>query len=332
MNSTIQSRRVPRWAGGKHGRKQPANPPTSQSGAQAAGQPANPPEFTWWEGGALGTLDTPDGRVAYRFWDEARHAPKTLIGIHGFGGNSDNFIALGEALKPHIAVYAIELHGNGLSGQPGDVNDRAVHFRNLDALLAWVQARHPNAQRYVAGYSLGVAYAALWAAQADRSADFSGLILFAPPYRNILTPPPHMRAVFNLWTRLMPTFRLKMNVLPDEGTYSRYAFAMRDRHFIRRRTLRSLKVSMDIVTESKSALPYVTLPTLIVHGDADPIARPGGARIAHYRLGATDKTLHWVPGAQHDLYDVLSGFKCSDVNDAQRALVIEPVCKWLESH
>jgi len=324
MNSTIRLRRS--------GRKPSAPPRGEQARAEAAGQPVRQSEFTWWEGGTLGALDTPDGRVAYRSWDAARHAPKTLIGIHGFGGNSDNFIALGEALKPDIAVYAIELHGNGLSGQPGDVADRAVHFRNLDALFALLQVRHPEARHYVAGYSLGVAYAALWTARADRSADFSGLLLFAPPYRNVLTPPPHVRAVFNVWTRFMPGFRLKMDVLPDEGTYSRYAFAMRDRHFIRRRTLRSLKVSMDIVTESQHALPHIRLPALIVHGDADPIARPGGAQIAHDHLGSTDKTLHWIPGAKHDLYDVLSGFKGSDVSDAQRALVIDPVRTWLASH
>src|SRR3990172_4402486 len=123
-----------------------------------------------------------------------------------------------------------------------------------------------------------------------------------------------------------------MEVGAEDGVDPRYLFAMRSNGYIRWRTLRSLKVSADAVAEGKRALSQVTIPTLIVHGDADSIADPAGARIAYYRLGAADKTLHWVPGAQHDLYDVLSGLKSSTVTDEQRALVIRPVRDWLEAH
>jgi alpha-beta hydrolase superfamily lysophospholipase len=308
------------------------------------------PEFTWWTGGMIDSLDTPDGRLAYRYWKEAQRAPKTLIGIHGFGGQNDNYIGLGEALKPDVAVYAIDLAGNGESGTRGDVESRAVHLRNLETLSALVRARHPNAKHFVAGYSLGAAYAALWAAQSraaesrvaqgwaaqDSAAqghqDFSGLILFAPPYRNVLTPPPAMRRIFNLWAAIMPTFRLRMDLRSDDSIDPRYVFAAQGERFIRRRTLRLLRVSMEVVAASKAALPDVKIPTLIVHGDADPVAHPGSARIAYYRIGASDKTLHWVRDAQHDLYDVLSGIKSSAVSDAQRALVVGPVRAWLETH
>ena len=268
--------------------------------------------------------------MAYRYWDEARQAAKTLIGIHGFGGNRDNYIALGEALKSDTAVYAIDLHGNGQSGQPGDTPDRALHFRDLEALLTLVRSRHPGARHYLAGYSLGAAYAALWTAR--RPNVFSGLILFAAPFSNVLTPPPKMRAVFSVWARLMPTFRLGLRVPTEDGIDPRYVFAAQQSDFISKRTLRSLKVSMDVVPDSRKALPHVTLPTLILHGDADPVAQPAGARLAYDGLGAEDKTLHWIPGAQHDLYDVVSGFKSSAVTDEQRALVIRPVRDWLERH
>ncbi len=288
------------------------------------------PEYTWWTGGEVAHLDTTDGRVAYRFWDEARRATKTLIGIHGFGGNSDNYIALGEALKPDVAVYAIDLAGNGQSGTPGDVRDRAVHLGNLDALFALIRSRHPDARHFVAGYSLGAAYAPLWVTYNGH--DFGGMILFAAPFSNVLSPPPRLRPVFNALATVAPTFRLRMEVRDEDAVDPRYVFAARSEGYIRKRTLRSLRVASDVVIEGRRALEHVMIPTLIVHGDADTVARPGGARIAHYRLGSTDKTLHWIPGAKHDLFDVLSGIKSDAVSDEQRALVIHRVRDWLAAH
>ncbi len=288
------------------------------------------PEYTWWTGGRVEYLDTSDGRVAYRRWEESHRAPKTLLGIHGLGGNNDNFIALGEALKPGVAVYAIDLAGNGESGTPGDVAGCDVHLRNLDALSTLIRVRHPDAKHYVAGYSLGAAYAPVWVARNGRA--FSGMILFAPPYRSPLRLPAHWRVIFDVLTTIMPRRRVAIEARSSQEVDPRYHFTMSGDGFIPTRTLRSLKVSVDMVAAGERALPGVAIPTLILHGDADRVARPEGARITYDRLGATDKTLHWMPSAQHDLYDVLSGAKSSAVSDEQRALVIRAVREWLQQH
>jgi len=288
------------------------------------------PEYTWWTGGRVEYLDTSDGRVAYRYWEESRRAPKTLLGIHGLGGNNDNFIALGEAFKPGVAVYAIDLTGNGDSGAPGDVAGRDVHLRNLDALSTLIRARHPDAKHYVAGYSLGAAYAPVWVVRNGRA--FSGMILFAPPYRSPLRLPAHWRILFGALATIMPRRPVAIGNRSAGIVDARYRFTMSGERFVQKRTLRSLQVSADVVIAGERALRDVQVPTLIVHGGADAVARPEGARVAYHRLGAGDKTLHWVAGAQHDLYDVLSGIKRSDVSDEQRALVIRAVREWLEAH
>jgi alpha-beta hydrolase superfamily lysophospholipase len=288
------------------------------------------PDYTWWSGGQVAHLDTPDGRLAYRYWEESKDATRTLIGIHGLGGNNDNYIALGEALKPGVAVYAIDLAGNGESGTAGDVAGREVHVRNLEALSALIRARHPSARHYLAGYSLGAAYASVWAA--NHANTHSGLILFASPFRSVIRPPKHLELIFRVLAAIAPRRRISVKFRSETGVDPRYVFEMSSRRFIRTRTLRSLKVALDTLPAGERALPQITIPTLIVHGDADRVALPEGARLAHQRLGATDKTLRWIPGAQHDLHDVLSGIKRSDVSDAQRAPVIEIVREWLANH
>jgi alpha-beta hydrolase superfamily lysophospholipase len=288
------------------------------------------PEFTRWAGGQVGYLDTSDGRLAYRYWDEAGSAARTLLGIHGIGGNNDNYIALGEALKPDVAVYAIDLAGSGESGTPGDVASRDAHLRNLDTLAALIRARHPGARHYLAGFSLGVAYASVWLARNGNTCD--GLILFAPPFRNIFKLPPHIEVAFRVLSRLAPSRRIRVARRSGDKVDARYRFEMDNDKFIRERTLRMLKVSADVVPAGERALSRVTIPTLIIHGDADTVAFPEGARLTYQRLGAADKTLHWIPGAKHDLYDVMSGIRSDEVKDEQRVLVIQKVREWLEEH
>jgi alpha-beta hydrolase superfamily lysophospholipase len=297
------------------------------------------PEYTWWSGGQVECLDTHDGRVAYRFWPEARDAKKTLLGIHGLGGNSDNYVALGEALKPDVAVYAIDLTGNGESGTRGDVESREVHMRNLDTLANLIQARHPGAAHFVAGYSLGAAYAPAWVARNGQAPDrinrgqaVSGMILFAPPFRTVFDIPRVLDIAFRALSALIPRYRVPTGIRAEDGLDPRYEFEMESDKFIRARTLRSLKVSADMVPLGERALPDIAIPTLIVHGDADNVAFPESAALAYERLGAADKTLVWVSGAKHDLYDVLSGVKSSEVSDDERAQVVAAVRGWLDRH
>ncbi len=287
-------------------------------------------EYTWWTGGQVVYLDTSDGRLAYRYWEESRDAEKTLLGIHGIGGNNDNYIALGEALKPDVAVYAIDLAGNGESGTPGDVSDRDVHFRNLDALSALIRSRHPDARHFVAGFSLGAAYAPAWLARDGR--EVSGLVLLAPPFRNVFKLPLPVDIAFQALSRIAPMRRIRVGARSEDGIDPRYYFEMQSAKFIRARTLRSLRVSAEMVPLGERALSDVLMPTLIVHGDADVVARPDGAHIAYDRLGASDKTLRWISGANHDLYDVVSGVKSSEVSDEQRRQVIDAVRGWLDRH
>lgn len=286
--------------------------------------------FRDWQGGEVEFIDTANGRVAYRHWPKAQDASRILIGIHGIGGNSDNYIAIGEALKPDVAVYAIDLAGNGQSGTAGDVQSTDVHFRNLDALWALVQKRHAQARHYVAGYSLGAAYAPAWITR--RRIATAGLLLFAPPFHSALMLSQPWSTIFALTVKLMPMRKIYMG--PRRNGYSdpRFLHGVNSDRFISHRTLRSLKVSLDIVAIGQRALCDICTPTLIVHGDEDVIARPEGAQIAFDALAGDDKTLHWVCGADHYLYDVLHGIKDSKITDAQRGLVIQPVHDWLERH
>ncbi len=63
----------------------------------------------------------------------------------------------------------------------------------------------------------------------------------------------------------------------------------------------------------------ITLPTLVFHGTADPIADVNGSRQLFARLGSEDKHLKLYEGCYHEPH-----------NDLDRQEVLADVVDWLE--
>ena len=64
----------------------------------------------------------------------------------------------------------------------------------------------------------------------------------------------------------------------------------------------------------------ITLPVLILHGDADKVTRPGGSQQFYDNAGSRDKTLKLYPGHAHDL-----------LNDVDKDLVLGDITRWIEA-
>jgi acylglycerol lipase len=69
------------------------------------------------------------------------------------------------------------------------------------------------------------------------------------------------------------------------------------------------------------AAASVTLPVLLVHGGADPIADPSGSRDIHDALASTDKTLNVYDGLYHEVF-----------NEPERDEVLGDVIAWMDAH
>ena len=118
---------------------------------------------------AVGNLD-----IAYLRNQEVS-AGDTIVMIHGFGANKDNWTRLAGHLTDDFNVYAIDLPGHGDSSKPLDIGyrleDQAGYVaRILDALSV--------DEAHVMGNSMGGAIAALYAAnQPDK---VKSVVLFSP--------------------------------------------------------------------------------------------------------------------------------------------------------
>ena len=74
------------------------------------------------------------------------------------------------------------------------------------------------------------------------------------------------------------------------------------------------------MSEVEQGRGTITLPILMMHGDADAMAACEGSRIFHAGVGSTDKSLKLYPGLYHEIF-----------NEPERLAVLGDVAEWLEA-
>ncbi len=141
--------------------------------ARTAGPP--PPEPRHYE--------ARDGaELAYRFYPPVADKTGTIaVLIHGSAGNSLAMDRLGRGLsRAGVAVYAPDMRGHGLSGEPGHIDSVETLEKDLVDLVAIVvRERHPDAPLVLVGHSSGGGFALRMAAR-DVGRLFDRFVLLAP--------------------------------------------------------------------------------------------------------------------------------------------------------
>lgn len=85
----------------------------------------------------------------------------TVVLIHGFGANKDNWTRLAKELKGEFNIYAFDLPGHGDSSKPLDIGYR---FEDQVRYLNRIFAELDITRAHIMGNSMGGAIAALYAA------------------------------------------------------------------------------------------------------------------------------------------------------------------------
>jgi pimeloyl-ACP methyl ester carboxylesterase len=85
----------------------------------------------------------------------------TIVMIHGFGANKDNWTRLASELSDDFNVYAIDLPGHGESSKPLDIG---YHFDEQTRRLSRILAELDLGRFHMMGNSMGGAITALYAA------------------------------------------------------------------------------------------------------------------------------------------------------------------------
>jgi alpha-beta hydrolase superfamily lysophospholipase len=220
-----------------------------------------------------------------------------------------------------LATYAIDFRGHGRSGgRAGQVERISLLVDDLDRLVRLAAERHSGVPMFLLAHSLGAMVALEYVVSGDR--DLAGLVLSGTGIDVSGIPKPQAM-VARLLSAAMPNLRLMKfasdGVSRDPAVVRAYdedPLVFRGRVPVR--TAAEILVSADRVTPR---LGSVQLPLLVLHGGADVIATPAGARMVYERARSVDKTLNVYDGLYHEIF-----------NEREQEKVIEDVVKWIETH
>jgi alpha-beta hydrolase superfamily lysophospholipase len=65
----------------------------------------------------------------------------------------------------------------------------------------------------------------------------------------------------------------------------------------------------------------ISLPLLLMHGEADQLTSPAGSTALYAAISSTDKALKTYPGLYHEIF-----------NEPEQKAVLEDMSNWLEAH
>lgn len=172
---------------------------------------------------------------------------------------------------------------------------RVVEAPPVERWMDSVAALHALAERepsFVLGVSLGAVLAL------DAAPPLRGLITVGAPLGQTGTP-AWLMPVGRALARLVPEWRMpslldRSNITRDEALRGAYASELDLRI-----TPATLRHFLDAVARAHAGAARMRTPLLMLHGEADTIARPETAFFENY--GAPDKTRRVVPGARHNL-------------------------------
>ena len=210
-------------------------------------------------------FDDARGAIHYRHW--AVDAPRaSVIFLHGFGENTDLYDRYGVALNnADIDLWAVDQLGHGQSpggrGQIGTLEDSSALAEELTKLA---EQTSPGVPLVAQGHSYG-AVVTLFRLLANPDRYRAGIISGAP-----LVPIPELvdlNTAMNLNAAGLSTDPFYLDLIANDPLA------------ITNADTRNLTRELDRGWDRFGAeLPALTVPTLAVHGEIDPIADPGAVR------------------------------------------------------
>ena len=245
-----------------------------------------------------------------------------LLLVHGAGEHSGRYLHVAEFfVEQGLAVLALDHRGHGHSdGKPGHIDVFDDYLVDLAVFHNEVERRFPGVPIFLLGHSLGGLIACNYLLQQqDR---FVGCILSGALIKSDLQPGWVQMGVIQLLALLAP--RLGVMQLDASGV-SRDAEEVKK--YVEDPLVLHGKASARMVRELfagmgalQAGAAGITLPMLMLHGDADVLTSPDGSRYLHQHISSTDKTLTIYPGLYHEI-----------LNEPERQDVLDQILSWCEA-
>ncbi len=253
---------------------------------------------------------------------------KVLVIQHGFGEHSGRYQNLIAALEnENTAVYALDARGHGKTpGKRGHVDDFNSYAEDLAILVAKARAENPSVPMILLGHSMGGLIATLAVLRSEVAKELKGLIVSSGAFKPALDAMQAIKkGIGTMLAKIAPALTLPAGldvklISRDENVVQAYSNDPLVHGKI------SMKMGVDLFATGEMLLEQaskITLPILVIHGDADGIAQPEGSKAFFQGLSSQDKTIKLYPGFYHETMN-------EPLSD--RRLVLSDIVGWINAH
>jgi alpha-beta hydrolase superfamily lysophospholipase len=248
------------------------------------------------------TLVAADGcKLFLRSWIRAGSSDVLLI-LHGLGAHSGWFIDMCNELSTRgISVYAMDHRGFGRSeGIPGHIDRYHTYVEDIVSVVAEIRKRHPDANIYLFGHSMGAIFATHFAAKYQHM--LAGVIYLNPWIQD--------SSRISLGTTLAilggGIFKSQRSWQVAGGTETMTTNAeaiemlQADPYWRRTQTSSFLVQILNMRMATLRQARLITIPALVMQAEADKAVLADGTRKLYEALAGSDKTWKTHPGYGHD--------------------------------
>ena len=258
----------------------------------------------------------------YQCWLPEADTRAAIIVVHGVAEHSGRYMNLVNNMVPQgFAVYGLDHYGHGRSGGKRLFVPRfSVYTDGLDMMVDKVREWESGKKVFIVGHSMGGLITSAYLL--DNQDKVDGVILSGPGVKI----PDHVSSVTILAAKffswLIPALGIKQL---DSNDISRDPSVVKA--YISDPLVSNGKLTARLAAQMLSACDRVmneadkiTLPLLILHGGADALVDPEGARQFHGAVGSKDKSLTIYPDKFHEIF-----------NDPGYDRVFSDISRWLDA-
>ena len=262
--------------------------------------------------------------LACQAWRPARDTRAVLAVVHGYGEHGGRYRELAVRLTEHgLAVHVCDLRGHGRSsGRRGYVSRFSDYLDDTAVHLDIVRREDPGLPVFVLGHSLGGLIASSFVEQ-RRGQDLSGLVLSAPFLRLAIPVSPLKVLAARAASVVAPTMDVGNPLDPARLSHDQ-AVVSACRTDPLNHNAAPARWAAEILNAQRATLAAagrISLPLLVMYGDADPVADPAGARELCAAASSRDKTERSYSGFYHEIF-----------NETGREAPIADLLAWLDGH
>ncbi|MBN1163230.1 MAG: lysophospholipase [Candidatus Krumholzibacteriota bacterium] len=254
-----------------------------------------------------------------RVWRPGKDPRGTLCLVHGLGEHGGRYSHLAAFLNRHgYILLAIDLRGHGRSeGKRGHTPGYAAMLDDIRAFLEEAEKLYPEKPVFLYGHSMGGNLVLNYALH--RRPSLEGIIATAPLLRSAFEPPRWKMLLASLMLGIWPSLSLSSGL--SSADLSRDPEVVRaydeDPLVHDRVTPRFLEIRRAGVRAVERA-GELSLPLLLMHGDADRVTSCPTSRLFADRAGSICTLKIW-PGLYHEIH-----------NEPERGAVFDYLLSWLE--